>query len=334
VVYSLRLFSALYGTEIDRQENLYLIQGQNENMEIKIGIGLDDIIFGMYLKDVTAIVGKADKIVCELEGISVEKEVAHYFYRQMVKMNFNINDRLCSIKVFNPNAIMYNQKIMGKNKSEILDLLKTNGCIKFEEDNYDLLETIWCNEIAAEFGFEFNRLKSIDFNILFDKNDKEIWPAENALLQYKERFVEIKAGIGLDDVVFGMSQDDVKVILGEPDKISEIEIYDGTVDWIVYYYNSQLIEVKFELDTSNDWKLQSIVIHNSKATMFNERIIGKNKNETIELLRENGYCDIIQKDYESFETIFCKAIRSTFSFKFDRLTDIEFSPIYDDDGVT
>lgn len=35
--------------------------------------------------------------------------------------------------------------------------------------------------------------------------------------------MKVKIGIGLDDIVFGMMQDEVKKALGEPNKISETE---------------------------------------------------------------------------------------------------------------
>ena len=43
--------------------------------------------------------------------------------------------------------------------------------------------------------------------------------------------MEIKIGVGLDNIVFGMSQEDVKNLLGAPNKVSHhyfnsFEIYD------------------------------------------------------------------------------------------------------------
>jgi len=143
--------------------------------------------------------------------------------------------------------------------------------------------------------------------------------------------MEIKTGIGLDNTFFGMTRDAVKNVLGEPDKTAEIEIYEGIAEWLVFYYNSQLLEIKFQLDTLNDWTLQSIVTHNPKATMFEQEVMGKSKNEILGLLKLNGCNPIAQNEYNHkyTETIFCKDIRSTFTFEFDRLTNIEFSPLYE-----
>ena len=134
--------------------------------------------------------------------------------------------------------------------------------------------------------------------------------------------MEIKVGIGLDNIVFGMLQDEVIGILGEPDKISETENSYG----IIYYFNNLLTKVGFDIEKDN--KLYSIEVHHPEVVLFNTKVIGMKKSEVLNLLKAYGYSDVMHEDYETFETIFCEEIWSTFSFEFDRLTNIEFSPLY------
>ena len=79
--------------------------------------------------------------------------------------------------------------------------------------------------------------------------------------------VEIKIGIGLDNLVFGMSQQEVKNTLGEPDKINETEKIDG----IVYYFNNELIKTKF--DQNESLKLYSIEVLNFRSRPSIGRVI-------------------------------------------------------------
>ena len=79
--------------------------------------------------------------------------------------------------------------------------------------------------------------------------------------------MEIKIGIGLDNLIFGMSQDEVKSILGVPDKIND-EDYA-----IVFYYNSKMIKVKFDKD--EHLKLYSIEVVNQDARIFGKNLFGK-----------------------------------------------------------
>ncbi|EGW41880.1 hypothetical protein [Desulfosporosinus sp. OT] len=52
--------------------------------------------------------------------------------------------------------------------------------------------------------------------------------------------MEVTIGIGLDNVVFGMTQDDVKTLLGEPNKITDQELDFA----IIYYYNEKMLKTK------------------------------------------------------------------------------------------
>ncbi|MDQ7095863.1 hypothetical protein REC12_19910 [Desulfosporosinus sp. PR] len=83
--------------------------------------------------------------------------------------------------------------------------------------------------------------------------------------------MDIKIGVGLDNLIFGMSQEEVKECLGKPNKISEKQKDDG----IVYHYNDIQFKVKF--DQKENSKLYSIEVYNPEVTLFNQKIIGKNK---------------------------------------------------------
>lgn len=138
------------------------------------------------------------------------------------------------------------------------------------------------------------------------------------------KFMEIKIGVGLDNLVFGMSQEEVKNILGIPDKVTDTEKENG----IVYYFNNKLIKTKFDKD--ENLRLYSIEVYNPEAVLFNQKILNKTKNEIINLIQDAGYNKIEYEDYDTFDTIFCEEIWSTFTFEFDRLRNIEFSPLFKD----
>jgi len=138
-------------------------------------------------------------------------------------------------------------------------------------------------------------------------------------------FMEIKIGIGLDNLVFGMSQEEVKNTLGEPDKVNEREMDNA----IVYYFNNELIKAKF--DEEEDLKLYSIEVHNPEVLMFNKKVMNLTKGEIESLLINNGYTKIKHQDYDTFDTIICEEIWTTFEFGFNRLRNIEFSPLFKDE---
>lgn len=136
-----------------------------------------------------------------------------------------------------------------------------------------------------------------------------------------------KIGIGLGKIVFGISQEDVKEILGNPNKISEEEKDDG----IIYQYFEKQIKLKF--DKKEHLKLYSIEVHNPKVTMFNLKLLNKTKGEILKLLDDRGFKNIEHQDYDLFETLFCEEIWTTFSFELDRLNYFEFSPLFRADEI-
>ena len=143
-------------------------------MEVKIGIGLDDLVFGMSAKDVKNILGTPDRIseTEKTEGI------VYYYNDLFIKTKFDLNEdgKMYSIEVFNAEAILLDQIVMGKKKDEILSFLKSKGYCTFEEDDYEFFETLLCEEIWCTFTFEFNRLRSFEFSPLSDENENNIWP--------------------------------------------------------------------------------------------------------------------------------------------------------------
>jgi len=136
--------------------------------------------------------------------------------------------------------------------------------------------------------------------------------------------MEIKIGIGIENLFFGMKQTEIKCILGEPNKINEDEMEDG----IVYYYNDKMIKLKF--DKEEDYKLNSIEVHNQEIKLFNQNIFRKTKCEIEEILESNGYFKFEYEEYTTFDTLFCEEIWTTFVFEFDKLMNIEFSPLFND----
>ncbi len=137
--------------------------------------------------------------------------------------------------------------------------------------------------------------------------------------------MEINIGVGLEDIRFGMYQDEVKGIWGEPNRINTEEKEQG----IVYYFNSKMVKLKFDLDENE--KLYSIEVHNPKVKMFDKHIFLKTKKEIENYLINNGYSDFEYDLYDTFETLFCREIWTTFEFVFERLRSVEFSPLFKND---
>lgn len=147
-------------------------------MEIFIGKGIDNIIFGISQEDALNILGKPDKI-SETER---EKAIVYTYNQEILKLKFDEEDgyTLTSIEVHNPESILFSHKIINQSKAKIIELLKCNQINEFEFEEYDYFESLYCEKISATFQFEFDRLKSIDITPLYDSSCNYIWPRKDS----------------------------------------------------------------------------------------------------------------------------------------------------------
>ena len=143
-------------------------------MKIKVGIGLDNIIFGMNQEEIENILG----IPCKISKTGSGYGIVYIYNRKMVRLTFDRDEnyKLFWIDAYHPKILMFNQSIINKTKKEINTLLFANGYSKVEYSCYDNFETLFCEEIWTTFNFEFNKLISIEFTPLINNNDEVIWP--------------------------------------------------------------------------------------------------------------------------------------------------------------
>lgn len=144
-------------------------------MNICIGVGFDDIILGMRPDKVISKLGEPDKInETEYEGDTI-----YYYNDQMIKYSFSKDEsnKLMSITCYNNECKLYGNYIIGKKKSDIIELLKNNNISKFEYDYYDTFDIVYCEEINTYFEVIFDKIVNIEIGVLYHKDkDEIIWP--------------------------------------------------------------------------------------------------------------------------------------------------------------
>lgn len=143
-------------------------------MIANIGIGYDEILFGMTQDDVCKIWGNPDKIItCRDDGIE-------WIYNDLeIKIFFGNeeNERLYSIEVFDKDAIYLSHTIIGMSIDEFKCFMASKGCESFEYEEYSYFETIYCDSLNTTFTVEFGKISSFEFSPLFGKDDNVVlWP--------------------------------------------------------------------------------------------------------------------------------------------------------------
>ena len=129
---------------------------------------------------------------------------------------------------------------------------------------------------------------------------------------------------GIDNLVFGMTIEEIVGVIGQPDKINTEELSD----FMVYYYNNLFVKLYYYAKPR--YTLKSIETYNKKTELFGHRIIGQPKYEVIKLLNSNNISsdELVLYDYGRFDTIFVDSFYMTFNFMFDKLVSVLFSSFH------
>lgn len=125
---------------------------------------------------------------------------------------------------------------------------------------------------------------------------------------------------GYGELQFGMHIDDVVEILGQPTNQEEIEsAYEDDSHVIVLDYDDNDFSAYFE---GNDtMKLSNFYTFNEKSELFGAKIFDLNKEELIELMKQNGCEDFIE-DKEDGDCITFEDLNIDFYFDNNQLVEV------------
>lgn len=125
---------------------------------------------------------------------------------------------------------------------------------------------------------------------------------------------------GYGELQFGMLIDDVVEVLGQPTNQEEIEsAYEDDSHVVVLDYEDNDFSAYFEGDSS--MKLTNFYTFNEKSELFGAKIFDLNKDEIIELLKQNGCEDYIE-DNEDGDCISFDELNLDFYFDNNQLVEV------------
>lgn len=143
---------------------------------------------------------------------------------------------------------------------------------------------------------------------------------------------KILIGKGLGDLKFGMSRDDVKVLLGKADEEETYSYTESDQDMVdSWHYDDLGISVSFEED--KDWRLVTIAISSSDYTLDGVELIEMKIDDVVDLLEEIvddevEYEDLEDEDGGNSKLITIDKWSLNFWFEDDMLSEVQWGPIY------
>jgi hypothetical protein len=94
----------------------------------------------------------------------------------------------------------------------------------------------------------------------------------------------IQIGIGIGDVKFGMSPDQVKALLGEPDEVNKQVYSDEDPDYYSIEWHYDAIEMSVVFDMMETLELATISISSESFTLEGNSLIGNTIEKVMALL--------------------------------------------------
>ena len=139
----------------------------------------------------------------------------------------------------------------------------------------------------------------------------------------------ILPGIGLDEIRFGSLQEDVRLLLGSPEDISEHTVgYDLSIAW--YYWQ---LGVSAHFGGEDDFRLGTLQIERKDAELFGCQLIGLFEQEVRQILEQRnlGPTKYEVMEFTDFPTK-CRLVYQdqglTFWFKHSRLEAIQWGYLF------
>lgn len=140
-------------------------------------------------------------------------------------------------------------------------------------------------------------------------------------------------GVGFDKIKFGMTQDEVESILGEPDEVEEQNYGDGE-SAEVYYYDE--IGVSMSFDAEEEFRLVEISLEDEEFILLDTIHVGQPLEEVLSLadkaeLGEYDSEDLSNDGFEGKELFTFEKDNINFWFDDQILSSIQIGPYWIDD---
>jgi hypothetical protein len=141
-------------------------------MKINLKNGIDQLIFGMKQKDVTAIYGKPDR------NYKDEDDNVIFAYNTLkIRLTFYKEEdfRLGYMVASNPNLDLFGHKVINRKISEVKKELAAKGVAKFTQEEFDTFENYFNEDNWIIFQTEFDEVVKFEIGAIINDKDEFDW---------------------------------------------------------------------------------------------------------------------------------------------------------------
>jgi len=130
--------------------------------------------------------------------------------------------------------------------------------------------------------------------------------------------INLKSGI--DQLLFGMKEKDVRALCGEPDRQFRDEDKN-----IIYLYNDKKLRLTFYQD--EDYRLGYIITSHPEAELFSAKVIGEKWDKVSALAKDKGLASFEKESFDTIDNYFNEADWVIFQVEFNEVVKVEVGAI-------
>ncbi|WP_049632001.1 hypothetical protein [Cellvibrio sp. pealriver] len=143
-------------------------------MEIILKIGIGSIRFGIGEPEALEILGAPDKTYfTENECKRIQ------FNNHLLELSFEPENenRLGWIEIYNPNATIFEYKVIGLEQKLVVNLVSSQITEVPEIEDYGKFISYFYRENMFELQFEFGILKCVNIGVPYNTENLPVWPS-------------------------------------------------------------------------------------------------------------------------------------------------------------
>jgi len=142
-------------------------------MQILIGNGINNLIFGLTEREIISTHGEPDKKYTDEYG---DIYIQYNSLETTLKLEKENDFILGWLETSNTNTRLYEISPWQLQQEELVSKLENILSESPETEDYDSFESVIFNNSWLELQFEYEKLKQINIGVLFDENNNPKWP--------------------------------------------------------------------------------------------------------------------------------------------------------------
>ncbi|PCJ26352.1 MAG: hypothetical protein COA97_06105 [Flavobacteriales bacterium] len=147
----------------------------------------------------------------------------------------------------------------------------------------------------------------------------------------------IKIGSGLGDIQFGCTKEKLRYLIGEPNEIDTYNASGEDDGYLTEAWHYDEYEFSVSFDEEDNWKLTTISISSPECTFNENKLIGKEIDEVLQLLENENFgeneLDDLSDETSSQKLISFVNASLNLWFEDGKLSEIQWGVLWGDEDT-